>query len=284
MIIPILLMVVLKKKTLIMLDDFFIRALIAGIGIALVAGPLGCFVIWRRLSFFGDTLSHSALLGVTLALSFDINIALSVFLISSAVALVLLKLQKTTNLPGDALLGLLAHSSLAVGLVVISFLSFIRFDIMGLLFGDILAVAPNDIFIIWIGGVLILLVLKIIWKPLFASTVNYELAEAEGMNPARVNAIFTILMAAIIAISIKMVGLLLITGMLIIPAAMARNLSNNPVQMVVYSVIGGLLSVIVGLFASLELNSPSGPSIITAALVLFILSLTKINKFTRLKN
>jgi zinc transport system permease protein len=267
-----------------MLDDFFIRALIAGIGIALVAGPLGCFVIWRRLSFFGDTLSHSALLGVTLALSFDINIALSVFLISSAVALVLLKLQKTTNLPGDALLGLLAHSSLAVGLVVISFLSFIRFDIMGLLFGDILAVAPNDIFIIWIGGALILLVLKIIWKPLFASTVNYELAEAEGMNPARVNAIFTILMAAIIAISIKIVGLLLITGMLIIPAAMARNLSNNPVQMVVYSVIGGLLSVIVGLFSSLELNSPSGPSIITAALVLFILSLTKIKKFTRLKN
>ena len=227
-----------------MLDDFFIRALIAGIGIALVAGPLGCFVIWRRLSFFGDTLSHSALLGVTLALSFDINIALSVFFVSSAVALVLLKLQKTTNLPGDALLGLLAHSSLAVGLVVISFLSFIRFDIMGLLFGDILAVALNDIFIIWIGGVLILLVLKIIWKPLFASTVNYELAEAEGMNPARVNAIFTILMAAIIAISIKMVGLLLITGMLIIPAAMARNLSNNPVQMVVYSVIGGLLSVL----------------------------------------
>ncbi|MDA7802129.1 metal ABC transporter permease [Candidatus Pelagibacter sp.] len=267
-----------------MLDDFFIRALIAGIGIALVAGPLGCFVIWRRLSFFGDTLSHSALLGVTLALSFDINIALSVFFVSSAVALVLLKLQKTTNLPGDALLGLLAHSSLAVGLVVISFLSFIRFDIMGLLFGDILAVALNDIFIIWIGGVLILLVLKIIWKPLFASTVNYELAEAEGMNPARVNAIFTILMAAIIAISIKMVGLLLITGMLIIPAAMARNLSNNPIQMVVYSVIGGLLSVIVGLFASLELNSPSGPSIITAALGLFILSLTKINKFTRLKN
>ena len=267
-----------------MLDDFFIRALIAGIGIALVAGPLGCFVIWRRLSFFGDTLSHSALLGVTLALSFDINIALSVFFVSSAVALVLLKLQKTTNLPGDALLGLLAHSSLAVGLVVISFLSFIRFDIMGLLFGDILAVAPNDIFIIWIGGVLILLVLKIIWKPLFASTVNYELAEAEGMNPARVNAIFTILMAAIIAISIKMVGLLLITGMLIIPAAMARNLSNNPVQMVVYSVIGGLLSVIVGLFSSLELNSPSGPSIITAALALFILSLVKIDKFTRLKN
>ncbi len=188
-----------------MFDDFFIRALVAGLGVALVTGPLGCFIIWRRLSFFGDTLAHSALLGVTLAFSFDINIAFSVFIISSAIALILLKLQKTTNLPGDALLGLLAHSSLAVGLVVIGFLSFIRFDIMGLLFGDILAVTENDLIIIWVGGAIILFVLKLIWKPLFASTVNYELAEAEGMKPERVNAIFTILMAAIIAISIKMV-------------------------------------------------------------------------------
>jgi len=267
-----------------MLDDFFIRALIAGIGVALVTGPLGCFVVWRRLSYFGDTLSHSALLGVTIAYSFELNIALSVFIISSVVALILIQLQKKTNLPGDALLGLLAHSSLAVGLVVIGFLTFIRFDIMGLLFGDILAVTTNDLIIIWTGGALILFVLKLIWKPLFASTVNYELAEAEGLNPDRSKAIFTILMAAVIAISIKMVGLLLITGMLIIPAAMARNISDSPKKMILYSVIGGLLSVIIGLFSSLELNSPSGPSIITAALVLFILSLTKINKFTRLKN
>ena len=156
-----------------MLDDFFIRALLAGIGIALVTGPIGCFIIWRRLSFFGDTLSHSALLGVTMAIFFEINIALSVFVISSVIAIILLKLQKTTKLPGDALLGLLAHSSLAVGLVVIGFLSSIRFDVMGLLFGDILAVNQNDLLLIWIGGALILLILKLIWKPLFATTVNY---------------------------------------------------------------------------------------------------------------
>ena len=128
-----------------MFDDFFIRALIAGIGIALVTGPLGCFIIWRRLAFFGDTLAHSALLGVTLAFTFDVSIALSVFIISSIIAIILLKLQKNTKLPGDALLGLLAHSSLAVGLVVIGFLSFIRFDIMGFLFGDILAVSNVDL-------------------------------------------------------------------------------------------------------------------------------------------
>ena len=265
-----------------MFDDFFIRALIAGIGIALVTGPIGCFIIWRRLSFFGDTLSHSALLGVTIGFFFDINVAFSVFLISSAIALILLKLQKTTKLPGDALLGLLAHSSLAVGLVVISFLSSIRFDIMGLLFGDILAVNEIDLLIIWLGGALILIILKIIWKPLFASTVNNELAEAEGMNPERANAIFTILLAAIIAISIKIVGLLLITGMLIMPAAMSRNISNNPQQMVKLSVVGGLLSVLIGLFSSLQFNSPSGPSIITAALVLFSFTLIKIKR-TKLK-
>ena len=266
------------------MDDFFIRALIAGIGIALVTGPLGCFVVWRRLSYFGDTLAHSALLGVTMAYSLEFNIAVSIFFISSIIALILIQLQKKTNLPSDALLGLLAHSSLAIGLVVIGFLSFIRFDIMGLLFGDILAVNKQDLLTIWIGGALILLVLKIIWKPLFASTVNYELAEAEGLNPDRAKAIFTILLAAIIAISIKLVGVLLITGMLIIPTAMSRNLSDNPKKMVLFSIIGGMMSVLIGLFSSLEFNTPSGPSIIAAALLLFVLSLFKIKQSIQLKN
>ena len=155
---------------------------------------------------------------------------------------------------------------------------------MGLLFGDILAVTVDDLYIIWIGGVLILLILRLIWKGLFASTVNYELAEAEGLNPDRAKAIFTILMAAIIAISIKMVGLLLITGMLIIPAAMARNISDSPQKMIIYSIIGGLLSVIIGLFSSLEFNTPSGPSIIAAALFLFVISLFKIKQTIKLKN
>ena len=267
-----------------MFDDFFIRALVAGIGIAFIAGPLGCFVVWRRLSYFGDTLAHSALLGVTIAYSLEFNIAVSIFLISSVIALILIKLQKETNLPSDALLGLLAHSSLAVGLVVIGFLTFIRFDIMGLLFGDILAVNKKDLMTIWIGGALILLVLRLIWRSLFASTVNYELAQAEGLNPDRAKAVFTILLAAIIAISIKLVGVLLITGMLIIPTAMARNLSDNPKKMVIFSIIGGLLAVLIGLFSSLEFNTPSGPSIIVAALALFIISLLKIKQTIKLKN
>ena len=217
-----------------------------------------------------------------MALVFELNIAFSVFLISAVLAIFLLQLQTKTNLPNDALLGLLAHSSLAIGLVIIGFLTTIRFDVMGLLFGDILAVNQNDLLLIWGSGIFILIILKFIWKPLFASTINYDLAKAEGMKPDRYNAIFTILMAAIIAISIKIVGLLLITGMLIIPAALARNISNNPIQMAILSTIGGLLSILIGLFSSLEFNTASGPSIITAALLLFLISLIKTKKFSEL--
>ena len=251
-----------------MLDDFIVRAIIAGIGIALVTGPLGCFVVWRRLSFFGDTLAHSALLGVLISITLDINVSLTIFVVASLVAILLLRLERTTNLAGDSLLGLISHSSLAIGLVILGFLSFIRFDV--------LSVNSIDLLVIWIGGALILVVLSYIWKPLFASTVNYELAEAEGMKPERVNTIFTILLAALIAISIKMIGVLLITGLLIIPTAMARNLSDNPRQMVILSIIGGLLSVLIGLYASFEINTSSGPSIVVVALILFILSLMRI--------
>ena len=256
-----------------MFDDFFTRALIAGVGIAIIAGPLGCLVIWRRLSYFGDTLSHSALLGVTLAYAFSINITLSVFIISSVVAILLINLQKRTKLAGDSLLGLLAHSTLAIGLVLIGFLSSIRFDLMGLLFGDILAVTTEDIALVWIGGIIILGILYFIWKSLFSATVNYDLAAAEGMRPEISNLIFTLLLAAVIALSIKMIGALLITGLLLIPAAIARNLSNSPKQMIIIAILAGIASVVLGLFTSLELNTSSGPSIVVVSLALFILSL-----------
>ena len=255
------------------LDDFFVRALFAGIGIAIVAGPLGCFVVWRRLAYFGDTLAHSGLLGVTLGFVFSIDLSLSVFVISGIIAFLLLFLQKKTKLAGDSLLGLLAHSSLAIGLVFIALLTSIRFDLMGLLFGDILSVSVNDILIIWLGGGLLLLILFLIWKSLFAATISYDLANAEGMKPEIANYIFTIILAGIIAISIKMIGVLLITGLLLIPPAMSRNFSKSPKEMVIYSILGGIVSVIIGLFCSLELNTPSGPSIIVASMFLFIISL-----------
>ncbi len=256
-----------------MFDDFFTRAIVAGVGVALVAGPLGCFIVWRRLAYFGDTLSHAALLGVALAFLFEINITLAVFGVSACVSIALLLLQKRATLSSDALLGLLAHSALAVGLVVLAFMTWIRIDLMGFLFGDILAVSKTDIAVVWIGGAVVLAVLAGIWHALFAATVNAELAEAEGMHPERANIIFMLLMAAVIAIAMKIVGVLLITAMLIIPAATSRRFASGPEQMAVLAAITGAVSVLGGLFGSLEWDTPAGPSIVVAALCLFVLAL-----------
>lgn len=255
-----------------MLDDFFIRAVIGGIGVALVAGPIGCFIIWRRLAYFGDTLSHSALLGVAIALLLEVNITLSVFFISVTVALLLLLLQRRASLSSDALLGLLAHATLAVGLVVLAFMSWVRVDLMGFLFGDILAVTTTDLAIIWSGGAAVLAVLAYIWRPLFAATVNYDLATAEGARPEVTNIIFMVLVAAVIAVSMKLVGVLLITALLIIPAATARRFAISPEQMAILAAIIGAGSVWLGLEGSLQWDTPAGPSIVVAALICFVVS------------
>lgn len=259
-----------------MLDDFFVRALLAGVGVALTAGPLGCFVVWRRMAYFGDTLSHSALLGVALALLFDLNVTLAVFAVSVLVALLLLALQKRATLSADSLLGLLAHSSLALGLVALAFMTWVRVDLSGYLFGDILAVSKTDVATIWVGGIVVLSVLAVIWRPLFAATVSRELAEAEGLRPDRANLIYMVLMATVIALSMKIVGVLLITALLIIPAAAARRLSSGPEQMAVFAALFGAASAVAGLFGSLRWDTPAGPTIVVAALGLFVLSLTPI--------
>ena len=266
-----------------MLEDFFFRALLGGIGVAIVAGPVGCFIIWRRLAYFGDTLSHSALLGVAMALLLELNITLSVFFISLIVSLLLLLLQKRASLSSDALLGLLAHATLAVGLVVLAFMTWVRVDLMGFLFGDILAVTTNDLAVIWFGGLVVLIGLSFIWRRLFAATVNYELAKAEGAKPDFTNIVFMVLVAAVIAVSMKLVGVLLITALLIIPAATARRFSTSPEHMAIIAAAIGALSVVVGLNGSLKWDTPAGPSIVVAALAGFIISVLPIPKL-RTKN
>lgn len=253
-----------------MFDDFLVRALIGGLGVALVAGPLGCFVVWRRLAYFGDTLSHSALLGVALALLFDTNITLVVFLTAVMISVALLVLKKIAPLSSDALLGLLAHSVLAIGLIVLSFMTWVRVDLMGFLFGDILAVSKADLAIIWGGGAAVLGVLALIWRGLFCATVSRDIAQAEGLHPARMEFIFMILMALVIAISMKIVGVLLITALLIIPAATARQVSRSPEQMAMFAVVVGIVAVSIGLTGSFHWDTPTGPSIVASLISLFV--------------
>ena len=267
-----------------MFDDFFVRALVGGIGVALVAGPLGCFIIWRRLAYFGDTLSHSALLGVALGLLFELNVTLTVFALSIVVSLLLMLLQRRASLSSDAILGLLAHSTLAVGLVVLAFMTWVRVDLMGFLFGDILAITHLDLAIIWGGGIAVLGLLFVVWRALFAATVSYELATAEGAQPDRANIIFMIVMAGLIAVSMKIVGVLLITALLIIPAATARRFAVSPEQMAGFAALVGVVAVVLGLMGSMEWDTPAGPSIVVAVLVCFLLSLLPIPSLVLRKN
>ncbi|MFT4000647.1 MAG: zinc ABC transporter permease subunit ZnuB [Rhizobium sp.] len=256
-----------------MFDDFFLRAVVAGVGLALTTGPLGCFIIWRRMAYFGDTISHSALLGVALSLLFQLNLTLSVFAVAALVSILLLFLQRRQALSADALLGILSHATLAIGLVIVAFMSWVRIDLIAFLFGDILAVSQSDIAVIWGGGIFVLAAIALLWRPLLASTVNPELAEAEGLRPERARLLFMLLMAVVIAIAMKIVGILLITALLIIPAATARRFAATPETMAIFASLLGAVAVVGGLFGSLRYDTPSGPSIVVAALVLFIISL-----------
>ena len=256
-----------------MLNDFFVRAMVAGLGIAAVTGPLGCFVVWRRLAYFGDTLAHAALLGVALSLLLHVHVTLMVFAVAIAVALALLALQKRSSLSSDALLGMLSHGSLAIGLLALAFMTWVRLDLMGLLFGDLLAVSRADIAVVYGGGFVVLAALAWAWRPLFAVTVNRDLAAAEGFNVAAFDILLMVMLAAVVAVSIKIVGVMLITSLLIIPAGAARRISTGPVAMACMAVVIGWLSVLGGLFASLHFNTPSGPSIVAVALILFVAGL-----------
>ena len=254
------------------MDDFLIRAILAGCGVAIVTAPLGSFVVWRRMAYFGDTLAHSALLGVALGFLFDINLNLAIICVAVIIALLMLALQNRRLLASDTLLGILSHSTLSLGLVVIATQDELRVDLMGYLFGDILAVSTLDLFWVWGGGIIVLGLLVRIWRPLLALTVHEELAQVEGVAVNQIRLIFMLMIALVIAISMKIVGVLLITSMLIIPAAAARRFSQTPEQMTLIAAFIGLISVALGLSASWFWDSPAGPSIVVAASILFISS------------
>lgn len=255
------------------LDDFLWRAALGGVGVALVAGPLGCFVVWRRMAYFGASVAHTALLGVALGflLSIDVTVGIALTCICFAFAIVLL--QRKIELASDTLLGILAHASLAVGIVVLSLLDGVRIDLMGYLFGDILAVSSIDLLWIFGGGGICIGILVAIWRPLLSITVHEELARAEGVPVLAIQLLFTLLLAVVIAVSLKIVGALLIISLLIIPAATARPFARSPEAMAILAGLIGMLSVAGGLFASFQWDTPSGPSIVVAAFLLFLASL-----------
>ena len=258
-----------------------IRAALAGIGVSLAAAPIGCFVVWRRMAYFGEATAHAALLGVALSLAFEISVFTGAILVSLIMAS-LVTLTEGRSLFLDTLLGVAGHSSIAAGLVIVSFISGVRIDLMAYLIGDILAVSHMDLLFIWVGVVIILSLIIWRWSQLLLVTLNEDLASANGINPKRENFIITISLAIIVAVGIKVVGVLLIIALLIIPAASARAIVSTPESMGFVASLIGVLSALLGLNAAYIFDTPTGPSIVCVA-SLFFITLMLVNGFFKMK-
>lgn len=251
------------------LDSFLVRAVLAGLGVALASAPLGCFVVWRRMAYFGDATAHAAILGVALAFALEVPIFAGALAMALIMALAVTKMS-SRGYAADTTLGVMAHASLAFGLVALSSIDGVRVDPMGFLFGDILAVTRSDLAVIWLGAFLVLALIAWRWSALLTATLNEDLAAAAGLNPRREQLILTLALAVAVAVAIKVVGVLLIAAMLVIPAAAARPLASTPERMVVIASGIAAISVLGGLGAAWEMDTPAGPSIVCAAAVVFL--------------
>ncbi len=251
------------------MDDFLVRALLGGIGVAILCGPLGCLVVWQRMAYFGATLSHAALLGIALGLFFQLNLQLAILLVSIAVSSLLMLMNKRPFISADTILGILAHGALALGLVLLTVLPGVRLDLLGYLFGDILAITRADILWIYLGGLGVLLTLIKIWQPLLSLIVQRDLALVSGVNENRMRAIFFLLLSLVVAVAMQVVGILLIVSLLIIPAATARHFAKSPETMALLATLFGIIAVTGGLGMSLVLDTPTGPSIVVVGVGVF---------------
>ncbi|HDR28021.1 metal ABC transporter permease [Rhodovulum sp.] len=254
-----------------MLDDFLVRAALAGLAVAIAAGPLGSFVVWRRMAYFGEATAHAAILGVALALGFQISLFAGTLATALAMALTVTALAGR-GLAIDTALGVLAHGALAIGLVAVSFLPSVRVDLSAYLFGDILAVGRGQLASIWAGALCVLALLLWRWSALLTVTVSEELAKASGLDPERERLALTVALALVVAVALQVVGALLIVAMLIIPAAAARPLARSPEEMALLATALAALAALGGLWGSLTFDTPAGPSIVVAATALFALS------------
>jgi zinc transport system permease protein len=256
------------------LEPFLVRALVAGLGLAVVAAPLGCFVVWQRMAYFGETTAQAGLLGVALALALQLDFTLGVLVVAVMVALLLLWFGRQEVVAMDSVLGLLHHAALAAGVIATSMIKGPPVDLMGFLFGDVFAVTQWDVAWILVGGAGVLVLVAWLWQPLLRLAVHEELAAAEGVGRERVRALFTVLLAVTIAVAMKIVGILLVMAFLVVPAVAARPLSASPERMVALTALVAAASVLVGLWLSATFDAPGGPSIVLVMSLLAALSLT----------
>lgn len=255
--------------TLTTMPEFFWRALIGGVGVACIAGPLGAILVWRRMAYFGDTLAHGGLLGVTLGLILNLSPVAGILIVALLLALTLTGMQRQVYIASDTFLGILSQTTLALGMIALVLVKGNSVDVMGYLFGDILTLTKTEVAQIYIGGALALVGLLFLWRQLLSATVHEDLARVEGVKIEWVRFAYLVLLAGIVALAIKIIGILLITALLIIPVAVVRPFSRSPEQLVLFASAVGALSVIVGLFSSYYWDVPSGPAIVCVLAILF---------------
>lgn len=257
------------------MPEFLVLALLCGLGVALVSGPLGSFVVWRRMAYFGDTLAHSALLGAAVGIMLKFNPLWAVLFCCVLIAALMTLIQTQKALTNDTVLGIISHSALALGLVCASFISDTRLDLWGILFGDLLTVTRSDVITIYLIAATVLALLCVFWRSLLLATLDENLARAEGLPVTKLRLLLMVMTATVVALAMKVVGVLLITALLIIPAATSRRLSRSPEQMAILAAVLGAIAVALGLLASFYLDTPAGPSIVLASTGLFALSYIK---------
>lgn len=253
--------------------EIILPALIAGFFIAFISAPLGCFVVWRKMAYFGDTLSHATLLGIVIgmALQWNLMFASTFFILILALLLVLLETQK--KIAVDTLLGILSHGALSIGIVSMYFIGFQSNLVENYLLGDILSISYDDLYFIIPTVFIIGAILIKHWNAFLYLTLDPELAQSHGIHLQKNKFIFTILLAVTIGIAFKFIGALVITALLIIPVAIARFFSKTPEQMAFMAIFISILMILLGFVVSAFCDTPSGPSIVALCAILFLLTL-----------
>lgn len=252
--------------------DLLLYPVLAGLLVALVGGPLGSFVIWQRMAYMGESIAHSALLGVALGIWFDINITVMIMMVCCCLALLLNYIQKFLRLSLNTVLAIMAHTSLAAGLVIISLVPNFRLDINNFLFGDLLAVGLRDLIIMACMVTLLLAFLIVYWRKLVSLAANDELASVEGINTQALQLLLNLALALLVAVGIKMAGVLLIVSLLIIPAATSRKWVTSPEGMAILASVVGSCCVLAGLAISYAADTPAGPTIVALSGSLYFVS------------
>lgn len=255
------------------LDDFLLRSLIAGVIMVVIAAPMGCLMVWQRLAFLGDTLGHAAVFGVALGLMLQLMPIVGVLAVALLIVFSLSRVSSFNTAMSETTLAIISHTGLAGGIILVGTLGAGRVNLESILFGDLLATTPTDLLGLLATTFVLLLLLLRYWRAFVAMSVSREIAQAEGIEVRRLQFLMYAMIALLVAVMMKVMGVLLIAAMLVIPTSSARLFSRGPEQMVAISALYGFAALGGGLTSSYHFDWQTGPAIVVCATALLLLTL-----------